>query len=217
MNAMLNALMGVKGAQIVSIAVVVPQEIVKGGRISKKNPRYPNEMANHAIIKAYNLNVGLNWDYSRVVANRATESISDRTEKSERQSEIKDKIEAPYGKEWKKYPLILNKIGEDSKEYLRTYLIKGNAPRNLTYFVDGRTATPDEVAEIERTRVRSKESAKQADFGLVGDEQVTPKDYTLSNIVAITIDGVRIFNDNINTLSEDIQKYFFKESEKIAL
>lgn len=217
MNAIVNALMGVKGAQIVSIAVVVPQEIVKGGRLSKANHRYPNEMANHAISKAYEINVGLNWDYARVVANRATASISDKSEKSEKQSEIKDRIEVPYGKEWKNYPFILNKIGDDSKEYVRTYLIRGNSPRNLTYFVDGRTATPDEVAEIERTRVRSKESAKQADFGLVGDEQVTPKDYTLSNIVAITIDGVRIFNDNINELSEDIQKYFFKESEKVAL
>lgn len=212
LRARLSAL---KGSQFVDLYVYTDVQINKGGRISKANPRYPNEMANHIVTKAYCLTVGIGWSYENVFANRATSGIP----QSERASE-KERITAlveglPKGRKWAQFPYVL--ASEDnSKEYLRTFLVRDNKPRDLVYFVDGKKATAEETAEILRTMVKPTESAKQAAEGLTGEAQVQPRDYKITSLVGIRLEGTTLWSDEIYSLPEDVISHFFVGAERVT-
>lgn len=197
-----------KGSQFVDLHVYTDVEIVKGGRLSKKCPRYPNEMANHVITKAYAITVSIGWDYANVFGNRATSGLPQPL-KAEEKERIKGIVEhLPKGRKWAQFPYLL--ASEDnSKEYLRTFLVRDNNPRNLTYFVDGRKATAEETAEIKRTMVRPQQSAKQAAEGLTGQDQVMPRDYAMPSIASITINGQTLWNSDVYGLPKDVVSHFF--------
>lgn len=201
-------LAGLKGSQFVDLHVYTDVEIVKGGRISKKNPRYPNEMANHTITKAYAITVGLGWDYANVFGNRATNGLPQPL-KAEEKARIKGIVEhLPKGRKWAQFPYLLTNE-DNSKEYLRTFVVRDNNPRNLVYFVDGRRATAEETAEIKRTMVKPMQSAKQAAEGLTGQDQVMPRDYAMPSIAAITIEGQTLWNSDVYGLPKDVVSHFF--------
>lgn len=208
-------LAGLKGSQFVDLYVYTDVKINKGGRISKANPRYPNEMANHAIMKAYCLTVGIGWSYENVFANRATASVpqAERAAEKERITALVEGL--PKGRKWAQFPYVL--ASEDnSKEYLRTFLVRDNAPRDLVYFVDGKKATAEETAEILRTMVKPTESAKQAAEGLTGDAQVQPRDYKMTSLVGIKLEGTTLWNDEVYSLPEDVVAHFFGGAERVT-
>lgn len=81
------------------------------------------------------------------------------------------------------------KNGED-KLYIRCYLKKGVEP-DVTYYVNGKPATEDEVDTIKAfSPNRSKDSSTQSEAGLEQEKQVIVNAVDFDNIISITIEGV---------------------------
>lgn len=103
------------------------------------------------------------------------------------ESEIPYEAEAPNGKHWVEGAegILLQADADPSKFYLRISENK-NTKRETTYFVDGRTATSEEIAIIkEFSPTPSTICKKQLEHGISEDNQVIVKDITLTNIVSI--------------------------------
>ena len=74
--------------------------------------------------------------------------------------------------------------------YMRTYNMK-NAEYRCFYMVDGRKATPQEIAEFTPFIQKSSSfSKKQAESGLV-ENQVKPKNFKFSSLVRITMNKTK--------------------------
>ena len=86
--------------------------------------------------------------------------------------------------------VVPNKIAENKGEfYLRFYTMANpNALHDVSYLVDGRMATEDEVAIIKEFTPKPSESARQAESGLV-EHQVQPREYKVSSIIGIAVNG----------------------------
>ena len=118
------------------------------------------------------INVTLGREYTNSVENR-----SDNEENYE--------VEKPKGKSWLEYPYLLKSDRDETKLFLRVFE-NANTKRKTTYFVNGREATPDEVAIIKaHLPKKNYDCKKQLDYGVAEDKQVTLKDLTLSKIAYI--------------------------------
>lgn len=76
--------------------------------------------------------------------------------------------------------------------YMRTYCVRNAKPRSY-YFVDGHLASAQEMVEIFQWLKPSSTSEKQSAEGLAEEFQVKPRDYKFVSLVAVTINGTRIY------------------------
>jgi hypothetical protein len=121
----------------------------------------------------------IGYDYAKAVNNRLKKQGIDSTF-------VADKL--PWG-HW----VINNKvIMHKEMLYLRTYAVRGQHPKTY-YFIDGRIATPMELAEIKAFLKPSSVSDKQSASGLEEEFHVRPRDYKFTSIVAITMNHTRIY------------------------
>lgn len=75
---------------------------------------------------------------------------------------------------------------------MRTYCVRNAKPRSY-YFVDGHLASAQDMVEIFQWLKPSSTSEKQSAEGLSEEYQVKPRDYKFSSLVAVTINGTRIY------------------------
>ena len=93
--------------------------------------------------------------------------------------------------EWGRWHLYKKVITHRGNYYLRTYPTRNDA-RRVYYLLDGIPVTPQEFAKIKPWLKETPVSTKQLEAGLEEKEQVKPKNYKFSSVVAITINGTRI-------------------------
>lgn len=122
-------------------------------------------------------NAMFGWDYERVVKARV-----------EREGGNPDdfKTQAPTGKQWvpNLYGIALASVSTPDVFYLRSYQSKATKYRNC-YLVDGKLATPAEDAAIRQCLRDPSPSHKQHEAGIDEQNEVMPRDYTLSNIYGL--------------------------------
>lgn len=80
-------------------------------------------------------------------------------------------------------------ISYNGELYLRYYKTRSSAIQSVSYVIDGRSATPDEIKLITSHLKLGGSSVRQEKFGLYGDKQVYPKVIKLSNIKKLKING----------------------------
>lgn len=121
------------------------------------------------------------FDYEKAVNNRLEKQGLERTFSAEK---------LPWG-EWVNG--MFNKvISHNDMLYMRTYCVKNSKPRTY-YFVDGHLASIQEYKEFSVFLKSSTSSQKQSSCGLDEEFQVKPRDYKFSSLVAVTINGTRIY------------------------
>ena len=94
------------------------------------------------------------------------------------------------GKNW----LFKNKVEKslnDDTLYLRLYLVPEQKV-NVTYYVDGRTATAEEVEVIKQWTPKSTKSFKQLEHGIPIDEQLEVRSPKFESITKIRMDRKEI-------------------------
>ena len=90
------------------------------------------------------------------------------------------------GKNW----LFKNKVEKslnDDTLYMRLYLVPEQKV-NVTYYVDGRTATAEEVEVIKQWTPKSSKSFKQLEHGIPIDEQLEVRSPKFESITKIRMD-----------------------------
>jgi hypothetical protein len=136
---------------------------------TEKLPKY---LGLGIVTKRTSGNVQLRYNYENAVNNRLEKAGLERT--FEAQS-------LPWG-QWFIPNLI---ITHKDETYLRFYSFKG-AEMNVTYFVDGHEATPEELAIIkDYKKAHAKESNAQSAAGLE-ENQVKPCNVNTKNIIAFS-------------------------------
>ena len=161
---------------IINAQLLQAVENVKAGTFAhieyesiEKLPKYLNLGEVKKIVSG---NVQLRYNYENAVNNRLENQGDERT--FEAQS-------LPWG-QWFIPNLI---IAHKDETYLRFYTFKG-AEMESTYFVDGREATPEEVATItDYKKAHSKTSKAQSAAGL-DENQVKPCAVNTRNIIAFS-------------------------------
>ena len=94
------------------------------------------------------------------------------------------------GKNW----LFKNKVEKslnDDTLYMRLYLVPEQKV-NVTYYVDGRTATAEEVETIKQWTPKSSKSFKQLEHGIPIDEQLEVRSPKFESITKIRMDRKEI-------------------------
>lgn len=94
------------------------------------------------------------------------------------------------GKNW----LFKNKVEKslnDDTLYMRLYLVPEQKV-NVTYYVDGRTATAEEVEVIKQWTPKSSKSLKQLEHGIPIDEQLEVRSPKFESITKIRMDRKEI-------------------------
>ena len=94
------------------------------------------------------------------------------------------------GKNW----LFKNKVEKslnDDTLYMRLYLVPEQKV-NVTYYVDGRTATAEEVEVIKQWTPKSSKSFKQLEHGIPIDEQLEVRSPKFESITKIRMDRKEI-------------------------
>ena len=122
-------------------------------------------------------NAVFGWDYERVVKARIAKDGGNPDD---------FQTQAPVGKHWlpSLYGIVLAKDAEPDVCYLRSYQSKATKYRNC-YLVDGKLATPQEDAAIRQCLRDPSPSHKQHEAGIAEENEVMPRDYTLSNIYGL--------------------------------
>ena len=117
------------------------------------------------------------WDYERVVKTRVAREGGNPDD---------FQTQAPTGKHWvtNLYGIVLAKDAEPDICYLRSYQSKATNYRNC-YLVDGKLATPQEESAIRQCLRDPTPSHKQHEAGIEEENEVMPRDYTLSNIYGL--------------------------------
>lgn len=88
---------------------------------------------------------------------------------------------------------MLNKVIEHKgNRYLRAYRVKGAEPRAI-YLLDGHLASAEEFAQFAPYLKPDTESARQTEAGLDKEDQVEPRAYKFSSLIALTINHTRIY------------------------
>lgn len=122
-----------------------------------------------------------NYDYETAVNNRLERDGKERTFNAS---------SLPWGA-W--VDGMVNKvITHKDALYMRTYCVRNTRPRTY-YFVDGHLASVEEMVEIRKWMKPSSVSEKQSAEGLAEEFQVKPRDYKFVSLVAVTINGTRIY------------------------
>lgn len=84
---------------------------------------------------------------------------------------------------------ILNRIIEHRGKYYARFYKTANSNPQIVYLVDGRVATPREVAIIKRYDSLYTFSNRQNWYGLSRTEQTNVRNYELTNIISISAEG----------------------------
>ena len=171
-NTVISLMSTIKGNKIIRISYETACRMNKGGR-NGDNYLYGR------VTKAVETKLQIGMVYENAVNNRSEKESGCRTFETE---SIK-------GKKWVEglFSYILTNMNE-TQYYLRTYLMKNEYP-DTEYFVDGRKATAEEMAVIDKYKIINKFSEKQAENGLT-ENQVRVMDLKIENISRIVVDGV---------------------------
>ena len=93
--------------------------------------------------------------------------------------------EKPRGKHhWGEGEIFLQSDKDDSVFYLRLTM-NANTKRNVTYLLDGKVATEEQIAEFKPWLPKVYASVKQSALGLGEQEQVIVNDVLLSNVIEV--------------------------------
>jgi hypothetical protein len=136
----------------------------------KSEEKLPKKLGLGVVTKIVCGIVQINYSYENAVNNRLQKQGDAATFQAE---------SLPWG-QWYSVNKVINHNGQ---YYLRFYTVD-NQKLDTTYFVDGRPATPAEIATIKAYKdSKSKPSARQAAEGLT-DNQVTARSVNFDNITA---------------------------------
>ena len=155
--------------RLVSVTLNTEPKMNKG-RGANKNPFIGR------VNKVSTASYRFNSDYEQTINNRLIKEGKEPNFKAEPMS----------GRVW----LDVNKIEvhENGTKYLRLYQNK-NACRKSIYYIDGREATPNEIAEIKMWLTKQSQPQKQIRYGLSNLYEVrSPK---IENIVCITMNKTK--------------------------
>ena len=124
-------------------------------------------------------NVAIGYSYENTIKNRLERAGSENTD---------FKSEAPKGRHWVEgyENILLQSNKDDTQYYLRTTMRK-NTKASVTYLVDNRPATDEEINEFKAFFPKSSTSNKQTEAGLQDEEQVVVRDYKLESIQSLTL------------------------------
>lgn len=164
-NEIFNVLNNINGCKIVAI------EYTADVRMNKRG----NPLASFHVTKTVKMTAQFGYNYQNAVNNRAEKNGNER-------DFVADSL--PWG-EW----LVPNKfISNGGEIYVRFYAMK-NGTATINYFIDGNPASEAEIAIIRQFTPARKESAKQAEHGIEGADQVRPFAIKLDNIIGLTYKG----------------------------
>lgn len=126
------------------------------------------------VTKQYEGEVQLNYSYENAVNNRLEKQGDERTF-------VADQLR------WGTWEIVNKIITHKGAKYLRYYAFKGSNKPKVEYFVDGKSATSEELAIIKAyEQSKYKGSAKQSAEGLTTN-QVSPKVVNFDNILELKV------------------------------
>lgn len=139
------------------------------------NVKLPKKLGLGSVTKIFDGVVQINYSYQNAVNSRLEK-------KGESGDFVAEKL--PWGS-WE----IPNKvITNKGKRYMRYYLVNNCGSRSR-YYVDGREATPEEVAIIKAYQSKGY-STRQAASGLT-ENQVKPKVVDFDNVLEMVANGIK--------------------------
>ena len=176
MNALATMLSNIKGATIMTITTLTAVKMNKRG----------NPLANENVTKLAIRNCQFGYSYANAVNNRI-----------EKQSGEESNFVAEPRKWGKWVEGMENKAAEHNGNYYgRFYLLNNNVSDKVSYFVNGIPATAEQVAIIKEFTLKSAESNRQAEAGLV-ENQVKPFEVNLDNILEIKVGGGVVYTKSV--------------------
>lgn len=95
------------------------------------------------------------------------------------------------GKNWLVYNKIEKSLADENTLYMRLYIVPQQKV-DVTYYVDGRTATAEEVDIIKQWTPKSSKSFKQLEHGIPIDEQLEVRSPKFESITKIRMDRKEI-------------------------
>lgn len=162
---LLNLLLNLKGATIVSITTATNPKMNKRG----------NPLANEDVVKmSYRKNYQFGYNYENGVNNRL----------DAQGCEASFKAESLAWGEW----LVPNKVIVHKGEYYGRFYRMANSEEINTYLVNGRNASASEVETIKTFTPKHSGSNRQAEAGLV-EHQVEPMAIKFASIETICVNG----------------------------
>lgn len=168
--------METKNLSVISIAASLLTAILtikKGAFASIKYEsveKLPKYLGLGVVTKICEGIVQMRYSYENAVNNRL-----------EKQGDSRDFVSNPL--HWGTWAIVNLLIAHKGESYLRCYLINSK-PLDVTYFVDGRPATADEVKTIKDYKKAHEKSSNTQ--GLDNDTQVRPLAINTANIIELT-------------------------------
>lgn len=184
-NTIVNAIKGIKGCQFISMAYISEPSLNKSQKLAVSLMSGNGDIV--PIVKVACGQFQVNYSYENAVNNRGEKE----------QGEPIDFVAAPL--RWGSWVAGQeNKLIEHKGElYFRFYGLQGGKVETR-YFVGGKAASAEQIEFIKKCTERG-EVKSQASAGL-SENQVIARSVKISNIVAITINGIHY------ELSAEIQK-----------
>lgn len=90
---------------------------------------------------------------------------------------------------WGEWEVQGRVIRNGEKLYVRVY-VKNDSKPDVSYFVNGKAATKEQIAIIRDFTPEKKASSKQLEEGLAEEKQIIPNNVDFDKIVSIEIDGI---------------------------
>ena len=163
------------GCTFASIIQVTEPKLAKGGRAGKPlNPYFGR------VLKRTKAVIMLGNSYGSAIENRSEKITGEKHEYD---------VEPMKGRHWLEgyENIIAVKNDNEDIKYLRTYHNMANNDAKVTYLIDGQEATEEEVLELKEWLPKSYSSKKQESTGLCEEEQILPRDVTLTNVKELKI------------------------------
>lgn len=95
------------------------------------------------------------------------------------------------GKSWLVYNKIEKSLVDENTLYMRLYIVPQQKV-DVTYYVDGRRATAEEIDIIKQWTPKSTKSVKQLEHGIPIDEQLEIRSPKIENLIKIRMDRKEI-------------------------
>lgn len=95
------------------------------------------------------------------------------------------------GKSWLVYNKIEKSLSDENTLYMRLYIVPQQKV-SVTYYIDGRLATEDEITIIKQWLPKSSSSIKQLEHGIPIDEQLEIRSPKIENLIKIRMDKKEI-------------------------
>lgn len=151
---------------------------IKGCKIAyvvlETSVKLPKKLGLGNVTKRFSGNVQLNYTYQNAVNNRL-----------DKQGDDPNFVSMPL--RWGEWEIFNKVISHKGERYMRYYLMKQTTKPKVEYFVDGRTASQNEI-DIIKNATKPKPSKRQAQVGLT-ENQVMPKAVSFANVVEMRCDG----------------------------